>query len=122
MSLKFYTDTHIAKQITIQLREREIDVVRCEEVDMAEADDEQHLRYSTEHNRILITFDKGFRDRAFRWIASGRSHGGVILVKSHLQGENGIGTIVKECVFLHEAVEIEAADAVEFRNQVTEIG
>lgn len=122
MSLRFYTDTHIAKQIAIQLRQHGIDVVRCEEVDMAEADDEQHLRYATEQHRILITFDKGFRDRAFRWIANNQNHGGVILIKSYLQGENGIGTIVKECIFLYEAVEIEAAYEGEFRNQVTEIG
>ncbi len=65
MSLRFYTDTHIAKQIAIQLRQHGIDVIRCEEVNMAEAEDEQHLLYATQEGLILITFDKGFRDRAF---------------------------------------------------------
>jgi len=122
MSLKFYLDTHIPKQVAIQLRQRGIDAVRCEEVDMETADDEEHLAYSTKENCLLITFDKGFRDRAFRWLADGRSHGGIILVKSDLQGSSGIGIIVTECQFLHDAVEAEAATEDEFRNQVTEIG
>jgi len=122
MSLTFYTDTHISKQVALQLRQKGIDVVRCEDLDMETADDEAHLIYSTEQDRLLITFDKGFRDRAFRWLAEGRKHGGVILVKSDLQGRSGIGTIVTECQFLYDAVEADAATEEEFRNQVTEIG
>ena len=34
MSIKFYTDTHIARQVAIQLRAKGIDVVRCEDVGM----------------------------------------------------------------------------------------
>ena len=65
MSLKFYTDTHVYKQITIQLRTYEVDIVRCQEVGLEDADDETHLEYAAQHTRILITFDNGFRDRAF---------------------------------------------------------
>jgi hypothetical protein len=32
MSLEFYTDTHITKQVAVQLRKRGVDVVLCEEV------------------------------------------------------------------------------------------
>jgi hypothetical protein len=32
MPIKFYTDTHIAKVITLQLRRRGVDILHCEEV------------------------------------------------------------------------------------------
>lgn len=122
MSLSYYTDTHIAKQIALQLRQHGIQVIRCEEVGLAEADDETHLKYATEANCVLITFDKGFRNRAFGWLADGRSHGGVIICKDRLQGPDGIGTIVKECVFYSEAVAASAATLDDFRNQVIDLG
>jgi hypothetical protein len=34
--IKFYTDTHIAKAVAVQLRQKGVDIVRCEEVGMAE--------------------------------------------------------------------------------------
>jgi predicted nuclease of predicted toxin-antitoxin system len=122
MTLRFYTDTHIAKQIAIQLRDKGIDVVRCEEVGLAEADDEEHLKYSTKESRILITFDKGFRDRAFNWLAEGRYHSGIFICKPELQREVGIGVIVNACKFYHQLVEQEAATLDDFRNRIYVIG
>ena len=61
MSLRFYTDTHIDKQVAIQLRTHGVDVVRCEEVGMAEAEDDAHLIYATQHERALITKDLTLR-------------------------------------------------------------
>ena len=114
--LKFYTDTHISKQIALQLRQHGIDIVRCEEVGMAEADDEAHLEYAAQENRVLITVDKGFRDRAFQRLADGRNHSGIILVHPDLQGNAGIGTIVEWCLFFFEAVREGAANISDFRN------
>ncbi len=119
--LRFYTDTHIGRQVALQLRQHGVDAVRCEEVGMAEADDEAHLEYSTREGRILVTVDKGFRDRAFSWIAEGREHGGVIIVHPELQGNSGIGSIVNWCRFFCDAVANEAARLDEFRNQVNYI-
>lgn len=122
MSLKFYTDTHIDRQVTIQLRARGVNIVRCQEVGLADVDDETHLTYASEQGRILITFDQGFRDRAFTWLAEGKSHAGVIMCKPGLQSEAGIGVIVKRCAFYHEAVEAGAATIDEFQNQFIEFG
>lgn len=121
MSLKFYTDTHVDKQVAIQLRARGVDVVRCQEVGLADVDDETHLTYAAEQGRILITFDKGFRDRAFTWLAAGKTHAGIFICNPDLQGEGGIGTIVGECLFYHEAVEAGAAQVSEFWDQVFKI-
>lgn len=116
--LKFYTDTHLSRQIAVQLRKRGVSVVRCEEVGLAEADDEIHLQYATRGGYTLITFDRGFAARAYRWLAEGRSHGGVFICLDHLQGTGGIGTIVEMCLFYFEAVRQGAADIDEIRDQV----
>ena len=122
MSLSFYTDTHIAKQIAIQLRDKGLNVVRCEEVGLAEADDEEHLSYSSSQDLVLVTFDKGFRDRAFKWLAAGRNHSGIFICKPDLQGTAGIGLIVKNCQFYYQLVEEEAATLDDFRNKIYVIG
>jgi len=121
MSLKFYTDTHIPKQVAIQLRRRGIDVVRCQDEELEDADDETHLEYATQQERILLTFDKGFRNRAFEWLAAGKRHTGVFVCKHGLQTEAGIGIIVKTCLFYYEAIEAGAADVSEFHNQVVDV-
>jgi predicted nuclease of predicted toxin-antitoxin system len=58
--LKFYTDTHIAKAIAVQLRNRGVEVVRCEEVGLAEARDTVHLEYATNHGLAVVTHDDDF--------------------------------------------------------------
>jgi predicted nuclease of predicted toxin-antitoxin system len=77
-AIKFYTDTHIAKAVAVQLRARGIDVVRCEEVGMAEADDDAHLAYATREGRVVITADRDFLRLHKQWQAAGKSHGGII--------------------------------------------
>lgn len=69
---------------------------------MAEADDETHLEFSAKNDRVLITFDQGFRDRGFNWLAEGRNHGGILLLNQRLQGSSGIGTIINECQFMQK--------------------
>jgi predicted nuclease of predicted toxin-antitoxin system len=70
--LKYYTDTHIDKQVAVQLRQKGVDVVRCEEVGMAEADDESHLAYAAQNGLALVTKDAGFRVRHFNWLAQAK--------------------------------------------------
>ena len=96
MTLKFYTDTHIAKQVAVQLRQRGVDIVRCEDVGLAEADDETHLEYAAQNQRALISIDADFRRYYHEWIELGRTHYGIFSISSKLQGERGIGTIVTE--------------------------
>jgi len=76
-SIKFYTDTHIAKAVAAQLRNRGIDIVRCEEVGMAEAKDVDHLTYAVQENRI-ITCDDDFIVLAQEWAKANKSHCGIM--------------------------------------------
>jgi uncharacterized protein with PIN domain len=119
-ALKFYLDTHIAKQVAVQLRQQDIDVIRCEEVGLGEADDETHLEYAAKHQYILITKDKGFRQRHFTWIAEGKNHHGVFLFK---EGQTAtIGSIVRFCQEQHALVLGGAGTPDDFKNTFTDTG
>ncbi len=102
--LRFYFDTHIAKAVAIQLRLREIDVVRCEEVGMAEASDDEHLAYAAAAGRALVSMDEDFMGRHYRWLEAGHIHAGLFRVESHLQQSGGIGRIVLTLFEYHELI------------------
>lgn len=117
--LQFYFDTHISKVVAVQLRKRGVDVVRCEEVGLNEADDPDHLVYATEHGRVLVTHDADFIELHDEWLNSKRAHAGIVRVNPDLQGPPGIGTIVKRLLEYHELVEGGAATVSEdFENQL----
>ncbi len=109
MSLRFYADTHIAKQVAVQLRKRGVDIVRCEEVGMAEASDDEHLEYATQEGRALISIDTDFRGKHIDWLMAEKSHAGIFAISEQLQGEGGIGTIVRELFEYHQLIENGAA-------------
>lgn len=90
MSLKFYTDTHIAKQVAVQLRKRGVDVVRCEEVGLATAADDVHLRYAAEQGRAVVTQDDDFSTLHALWQTMGIQHAGIFYLSSQVQGEGQI--------------------------------
>jgi predicted nuclease of predicted toxin-antitoxin system len=101
--LQFYTDTHIDKQVAIQLRDKGINVVRCEEVGMAEVDDETHLVYAAENQLALITKDAGFRARHFNWLSQGKHHTGIFFCADrHVAA---VGKIVNGCYAYAELIE-----------------
>jgi Domain of unknown function (DUF5615) len=102
--LKFYTDANIAKAIAVQLRNRGVDIVRCEDVGMVKADDYQHLEYATVHGRTMITGDTDFLRIHGEWQIAGRSHNGIMFIQDHLQGDKGIGVIVRDLILYHELV------------------
>jgi predicted nuclease of predicted toxin-antitoxin system len=108
MSIKFYTDSHIAKAVTRQLNRRGVDIVRCQDVGMENADDREHLEYAVSRGRTIITGDADFLALDALWRDADRSHTGIIYIKP--ENREAIGAIVKALHFLHEAVEGGAAD------------
>lgn len=112
MSLKFYTDTHIPKQVAIQLRAKGIEVVRCEDVDMAEADDEAHLEYATENGFAIITKDDDFLTSH----RQGKEHHGIFYCPH--RNIPAIGLIVTKCSEYYDMIELGAATIDEISNQV----
>jgi hypothetical protein len=89
-------DSHIDKQVAIQLRNQGIGVVRCQEIGLADADDVTHLRYASENHLMLVTKDADFRDLHFQWLADGKTHAGILFFKQRQAPT--IGEIVKECL------------------------
>ena len=57
---KFYSDKHIPKAVAKQLRSRGVDIVRCEDVGLGDADDLTHLEYATREGCAVITNDTDF--------------------------------------------------------------
>ena len=104
MLLRFYTDKHIARFVAVQLRRCGIDVVRCEEVGLASASDVEHLEYATREGRLVITNDDDFTKLDRKWRVEGKQHAGIMYCLPHIQGESGIGKIVKTCVIYHELI------------------
>lgn len=108
--LRFYTDTHIAKAVAVQLRSRGVDIVRCKEVGLAEADDETHLQYATDHGRVMVTQDDDFTALSARWRQAGRVHGGIMKVSHQYRGEAQISHVVQQLWFYVEAAQAGAVD------------
>jgi hypothetical protein len=102
--IKFYTDTHVAKAVADQLQTQGIDIVRCEDVNMAEAKDHEHLAYATQEGRVVITFDQDFLRLHKEWQAANRTHGGIMFCLPHLQGLQNVGAIIKMCLEYHELI------------------
>ena len=118
-TLKFYTDAHIDRQVAVQLRNKGVDVVRCEEVGMADADDESHLLYAAQHQLALITKDAGFRQRHFQWLQDGRDHCGIFFCADrHIAA---IGKIVNICYAYAELIENGAGNLADIQNEFSEI-
>lgn len=113
--LKFYADTHIDRQIAVQLRDKGVDVVRCEEIGMAEADDEAHLEYAARNHLALITKDAGFRSRHFDWLSQGKNHHGIFFCADrHVAA---IGKIVNACYAYSQLIEEGAGTLDDIKNE-----
>ncbi len=96
MTLRLITDTHIAKQIAIQLREKGVDVVRLEELSELpnNAKDTDILEWATTNRRAVLSLDDDFERLHYEWMAEEKIHNGIFFGDSDLQGAGGIGTIV----------------------------
>lgn len=94
--MKLYSDTHIPKQVAIQLRQHEIDIIRCEEVGMSTASDEEHWQYAQDQKRIILTHDDDFLTLASQAWLNDEQFSGVIYGSPQTQGR--IGLIVKTCL------------------------
>lgn len=106
--MNYYFDTHIPKAAAEQLRLRGVNVVRCEEVALAEADDTEHLEYATAHQYTLVSYDADFRDLHSLWLGQGLAHTGIIIFNRRFQGD--VGKLVRELFEYAELVRLGAAE------------
>jgi hypothetical protein len=121
--VRFYTDAHVAKAVAEQLREKGVDVVRCQDVGLADADDSAHLEYATREGRILITHDQDFLRLHKEWQTRNQPHAGIMFCLPHLQGLQNVGPIIKMCLDYHELITNGAGTVEEdIANQVIFVG
>jgi predicted nuclease of predicted toxin-antitoxin system len=121
MTLKFYTETHVARAITDQLKVNGVDVIRAEDVGLADASDEEHLAYATSQGRVIVTGDADFLVLDVQWRQVSRKHAGIIYIlpEVRIKRRAAAGIVVKTLVFYHQAVAEGAATAEgDFYNRV----
>jgi hypothetical protein len=116
MSLKFYLDTHIPKQVALQLRSRNIEVVRCEDIGLAEASDIEHLEYAAHHGLSVITKDQDFLRLHTEWLIAGKEHSGIFFCAE--RALSAIGEIVTICADYYALVEAGAGTLEDMRNLI----
>ncbi len=106
--IKFYTDSHIAMAVTIQLRNKGIDIIHCAEIGMENAKDADHLEYAAAEGRTVVTCDQDFFALNKQWQAQGKHHAGIIFVRSENQGNKGkmVNYLVKLCVRVAEKADV----------------
>lgn len=104
MNLTLLADTHIAREIATQSRNKGIDIVRLEEVaDLPNnANDSEILRYATQQGRAVLSLDNDFEALHYEFLARQEDHAGIFLGHKSLQGN--IGVIVNELVEYNELV------------------
>jgi predicted nuclease of predicted toxin-antitoxin system len=102
--ISFYFDEHMPRAVADGLRSRDIQVIMAVDVEMEGKADDEHLRYATEQNTVLVTRDKPFAGR----IMSQADHAGLIC----WTGEKDISGMVRR---LSEFAEQNTAEEVKGR-------
>ncbi len=115
--VRFYTDSHIDKAIAAQARQRGVDVIRCQDVGLADASDVEHLEYATAQERLVITADADFPRLHAQWQRANRQHAGIIFLQQARKDD--IGAVVDYLEFLDQAIRSGAGTLEEdVRNQL----
>jgi len=81
MKIYLYMDEDVMdKKLIATLRSNSVDVLTAREAKMIDQDDDKHLDYATEHNRVLVSFNMGdFQNLHKQYLKVGKSHAGIIL-------------------------------------------
>lgn len=81
-------------------------MIRCEDVNLAEVDDEILLGYATQQARVMLSCDRDFENLHYAWMAEEKHHAGIILMsqKRHCQH---ISEIVRIVMFYHNLADSE---------------
>ena len=99
---RFYTDENMQTAVVNALRQRGVDVLRCQDAGMRTADDIDHLTLATGQQRILVTRDDDFLKMHATWMAEDKSHTGIVYIQR--KNWNNIGLIVDDLLLIHGAL------------------
>ena len=122
MTLRIFADTHIARAISVQLRQKGVDVLRLEETpDLPNnATDRQILVYATENERAVLSLDDDFDALHTEWLSQGMSHSGIFRGQAYLQGN--IGVIVKTLAEYNDLIVSGAGTMGDIKDQLIFVG
>jgi predicted nuclease of predicted toxin-antitoxin system len=84
--ISFYFDEMMSRRAADQLMQRGIQVVMANDVGMTKQPDEAHLAYATEHDLVLVTFDRPFAGRTMKTT----EHAGLICLSGEQDDVGGI--------------------------------
>jgi hypothetical protein len=101
---KFLIDTNVAGSVADGLRRRRIDVVRIEDVGLAESPDPDLLEYAFQEHRIFITHDRLIWEHHAQRLQDGKHHWGIFICAHHLRGTDHAGGIIRQVVKYHDFV------------------
>jgi hypothetical protein len=90
MTVGFYFDEHMPRSVSKGLIDQGLEVIMAVDVDMVRKDDDnQHLPYATEHNLVMVTFDREFAGRTM----SRTDHSGLVCISEKFRTD--IGGIIR---------------------------
>ncbi len=101
--IRLYLDRHVIPRLADDLTERGFDVLTTQRAGMDTASDEQQLVFAAEQHRAIVTFNiRDFSPRHKQWIATGRSHAGIIV--SQKLGKRQFGLLLSRTLRLLESM------------------
>ncbi len=96
--LKYFTDEHVSMRFINELKKRNITVIRCEDVGLKEASDEELLTYAAENKCTLISMDDDVTRLHKKWLAEDKVHYGIFYAPMEdYQGTQNIGHLIQVC-------------------------
>ena len=101
---KLLADENIAVAVIDQLIGRDIDITRVRHVMSEGTPDPDLLEYAHENGYALLTHDQKITRHIAARHREGKGHAGLFIAGKHLQGEHGIGTIVKSILEYHALI------------------
>lgn len=95
--IRFYLDEQVARAVASGLRRRGVDLVTVREAGSLGAADEEHVARALAEKRVIFTQDTDF----LRLHAGGTKHAGIVYAPQ------GIGSIIRGLVLIHQLLEPE---------------
>lgn len=94
--IKFLMDEHIHPTVTRGLRERGIEVLTVQDVNLCHTDDTVILDFARMHGYVVFTQDADFLD----WHEQGILHAGI----AYIHQQTPLGVIIRGLVLVHDVL------------------
>ena len=112
---RILADVNIMAAVVEQLRLRGVEADRLVDLLPQDTKDPDILQFAYDNGYTIVTHDKRMTGHVKDRTSAGKQFLGVFIALDHLQGPDGIGSIVEELVFWHEAI---VAGAASVQNDV----